>query len=337
VQPGILARMFERFTDRARRVVVLAQEESRLLGHNYIGTEHILLGLLHEGEGIAAKALESLEISLRDARAQVERVVGHGGPAPPGHIPFTPRAKKVLELSLREALQLGHNYIGTEHVLLGLIREGEGVGAQVLIKLGVDLSRARQVVLAMLGGDVSDLGEIGTGPALSLCSFCGTDLRSVGRYLVGPRVVICDSCIAFAADAVSRASGRVLRLPPDVRGEPPDPSAAGEIIDAVRAVFSDASTQSLRSDALEDADRLAPLHAQARARVSVGQLDHWVEWIRFVRPDVAEVHLVFFPGELGTRAGLAFDGPVVRLDGRWKVGRELFGSVLRWAGVDTPP
>ena len=133
--------MFERFTDRARRVVVLAQEEARLLNHNYIGTEHILLGLIHEGEGVAAKALESLGISLEAVRAQVEEIIGHGGTAPSGHIPFTPRAKKVLELSLREALQLGHNYIGTEHILLGLIREGEGVAAQVLVKLGADLSR----------------------------------------------------------------------------------------------------------------------------------------------------------------------------------------------------
>src|SRR5690606_23086445 len=119
--------LFERFTDRARRVVVLAQEEARLLNHSYIGTEHILLGLIHEGEGVAAKALESLGISLEAVRSQVEEIIGQGGTAPSGHIPFTPRAKKVLELSLREALQLGHNYIGTEHILLGLIREGEGV------------------------------------------------------------------------------------------------------------------------------------------------------------------------------------------------------------------
>ena len=129
--------MFERFTDRARRVVVLAQEEARMLNHNYIGTEHILLGLIHEGEGVAAKALESMGISLDAVRAQVEEIIGQGQQAPSGHIPFTPRAKKVLELSLREALQLGHNYIGTEHILLGLIREGEGVAAQVLVKLKV--------------------------------------------------------------------------------------------------------------------------------------------------------------------------------------------------------
>src|SRR2546425_8700340 len=144
--------MFERFTDRARRVVVLAQEEARLLNHNDIGTEHILLGLIHEGEGVAAKALESLGISLEAVRAQVEEIIGHGGTAPSGHIPFTPRAKKVLELSLREALQLGHNYIGTEHILLGLIPEGRGVAAQVLVKLGADLSRVRQQVIQLLSG-----------------------------------------------------------------------------------------------------------------------------------------------------------------------------------------
>ena len=144
--------MFERFTDRARRVVVLAQEEARMLNHNYIGTEHILLGLIHEGEGVAAKSLESLEIRLEQVRAQVEEIIGPGQQAPSGHIPFTPRAKKVLELSLREALQLGHNYIGTEHILLGLIREGEGVAAQVLVKLGADLHRVRQQVIQLLSG-----------------------------------------------------------------------------------------------------------------------------------------------------------------------------------------
>src|SRR5918993_5361705 len=144
--------MFERFTDRARRVVVLAQEEARMLSHNYIGTEHILLGLIHEGEGVAAKALESLGISLEAVRAQVEEIIGQRQQAPSGHIPFTPRAKKVLELSLREAKQLGHNYIGTEHILLGLVREGEGVAAQVLVKLGADLARVRQQVIQVLRG-----------------------------------------------------------------------------------------------------------------------------------------------------------------------------------------
>ena len=151
--------MFERFTDRARRVVVLAQEEARMLNHNYIGTEHILLGLIHEGEGVAAKALESMSLSLETAREQVTDIIGRGQSAPAGHIPFTPRAKKVLELSLREALQLGHNYIGTEHILLGLLREGEGVAAQVLQKLGADLNRVRQQVIQLLSGYSSEGGQ----------------------------------------------------------------------------------------------------------------------------------------------------------------------------------
>ena len=151
--------VFERFTDRARRVVVLAQEEARLLNHNYIGTEHILLGLIHEGEGVAARALEELGIDLESVRTQVVEIIGQGSQAPTGHIPFTPRAKKVLELSLREALQLGHNYIGTEHILLGLIREGEGVAAQVLVKLGAELTKVRQTVIQLLSGVEGDEGE----------------------------------------------------------------------------------------------------------------------------------------------------------------------------------
>ncbi len=142
--------------------MVLAQEEARLLNHNYIGTEHILLGLIHEGEGVAAKALESLGISLQAVRDQVEEIIGQGGSSPSGHIPFTPRAKKVLELSLREALQLGHHYIGTEHILLGLIREGEGVAAQVLTKLGADLSRVRQQVIQLLSGYSGSAGQEGS-------------------------------------------------------------------------------------------------------------------------------------------------------------------------------
>ena len=144
--------VFERFTDRARRVIPLAQEEARRLNHNYIGTEHLLLGLLAEGEGVAAKALEGLGISLEAVRVQVQEIIGQGQAAPTGHIPFTPRAKKVLELSLREALQLGHSYIGTEHILLGLIREGEGVAVQVLATFDADYARVREQVLRLLTG-----------------------------------------------------------------------------------------------------------------------------------------------------------------------------------------
>jgi ATP-dependent Clp protease ATP-binding subunit ClpA len=145
--------MFERFTDRARRVVVLAQEEARMLNHDYIGTEHILLGLIHEGHGVAAGALEALGITDEAVRQQIDEIVGRGKkPARSGHIPFTARAKKSLELSLREALQLGHNYIGTEHILLGLIREGEGPAAQVLTAMGADLDTVREQVIEILHG-----------------------------------------------------------------------------------------------------------------------------------------------------------------------------------------
>jgi ATP-dependent Clp protease ATP-binding subunit ClpC len=153
--------MFERFTEKARRVVIYAQEEARMLNQNYIGTEHLLLGLIREQDGIAAKALESLNISLEDVHGQVEELIGRGTYVPNGHIPFTPRAKKVLELSLREALQLGHNYIGTEHVLLGLIREGEGVAAQVLLNLGADLEKVRSAVIQLLSGYNGRTGEQG--------------------------------------------------------------------------------------------------------------------------------------------------------------------------------
>jgi ATP-dependent Clp protease ATP-binding subunit ClpC len=144
--------MFERFTDRARRVIVLAQEEAVGLNHDWIGTEHLLLGLIRERDGVAATALEALDISLEAVRAEVEMIIPRGETAVGRQIPFTPRSKKVLELSLRESQQLGHNYIGTEHILLGLVREGEGVAAQVLVRLGADLSRTRQQVIQLLSG-----------------------------------------------------------------------------------------------------------------------------------------------------------------------------------------
>jgi ATP-dependent Clp protease ATP-binding subunit ClpC len=191
--------MFERFTDRARRVVVLAQEESRLLNHNYIGTEHLLLGLLHEGEDIGAKALISLGISLEAVRRQVEEIIGKGGTSHPGHIPFTPRAKKVLELALRESKQLGHNHIGTEHILLGLLREGEGVAAQVLQKLGAELGAVRQQVVKLLSGFGPEVVVEGVGPSQEpivmgvrqgeaanapLCPRCRAQLKVTAAYRV---------------------------------------------------------------------------------------------------------------------------------------------------------
>src|SRR5579862_4444762 len=177
--------MFERFTERARRSMVLAQEEARRLGHNYIGTEHLLLGVIHEGEGVAAKSLEQLGISLEAVREKVEETIGLSGTAPTGSPPFTPRAKKVLELSLREALQLGHNYIGTEHMLLGLVREGEGVAAQVLVSLGADLARVRQQVIQLLSGyQGKESVGASTGPSSSEGTPSGSPvLDQFGRNL----------------------------------------------------------------------------------------------------------------------------------------------------------
>ncbi len=144
--------MFERFTDRARRVIVLAQEEARELNHNFIGTEHLLLGICREGEGVGARALVSLGVSLVAIREQIVEIIGRGGTQPSGHVPFTPRAKKILELALLEALRLGHEYIGTEHILLGIVREGDGVAAQVLQKRGLTLDVVRQRVIEILAG-----------------------------------------------------------------------------------------------------------------------------------------------------------------------------------------
>ena len=239
--------VFERFTDRARRAVVLAQEESRRLDHNYIGTEHLLLGVLAEDESVGARVLTGLGVSLDAARAEVEEIIGRGDTPAAGHVPFTPRAKKVLEMALREALTLGHNYIGTEHILLGLIREGEGVAAQVLVKLGAALGPAREGVVALLAGDEglggrrsgggesaetvvlsslrtenqrlrqevdrlrTALGRLGAGgEAERKCSFCGKLEEAVAKLVAGPGVYICDECIVQCNE--------ILSAPPDPAG-----------------------------------------------------------------------------------------------------------------------
>ena len=179
--------MFERFTDRARRVLVLAQEEARFLKHNFIGTEHLLLGLVREGDGVAAKALRELGIGLDDVRQRVKETIGPAGSPTTASPPFTPRSKKVLELSLREALQLQHNYIGTEHILLGLVREGEGVAAQVLVSLGADLSRVRQKVIDLLGagpaaGPYAGPDDLRPSAGPPRCGRCDASLTESARY-----------------------------------------------------------------------------------------------------------------------------------------------------------
>jgi len=196
--------VFERFTDRARRVLVLAQEESRLLNHNHIGTEHLLLGLIHEHEGIAAQALAQMDISLEAVREKVEETIVLSGGPRIGSPPFTPRAKKVLELSLREALKLGHNHIGTEHLLLGIVSEGEGVGVQVLTTLGADPLRVRQQVIRLLSSGQASEGadpppwEGGLPPpsgAAHACSFCGRQPPETGQIFTGVDASICEHCV----------------------------------------------------------------------------------------------------------------------------------------------
>jgi len=175
--------MFERFTDRARRVVVLAQEEARMLEHDYIGTEHLLLALIHEGEGVAAKALRALDVDLDTLRREVEALVGRGQQPSKGHIPFTPRAKKVLELSLRESVQLGHDYIGTEHLLLGIVREGEGPAAQVLQQRGIELNSVRQEVIRLLHGHQAGEGRRRRRVAWARAGGEGATLEDISHQL----------------------------------------------------------------------------------------------------------------------------------------------------------
>ena len=347
--------MFERFTDRARRVVVLAQEEARLLNHNYIGTEHILLGLIHEREGVAADALRSLGISLEAVRLRVEAIVGHGGQSPSGHIPFTPRAKQVLELSLRESLQLGHNYLGTEHILLGLIREGEGVGAQVLESLGADLSRVRREVIQLLSGhagrpsasrmasdelappEVHGLFR-GSGAESLRCSFCGRDLWEVDHYAAGPAAHICDVCITAARTSLEGAPEDVqlLPLPPRVFGPPPpeDPEAVTKITYALNSVFGG----DLNDEAtvhMEDGEQLLPILLATRERNrGVRVVELLVERVRF---SGAESATVSFALVLNSGARFSFVGTVIRIADRWAVTRATVADVLRTGGVELPP
>ncbi|MGH3109448.1 MAG: Clp protease N-terminal domain-containing protein, partial [Gaiellaceae bacterium] len=184
--------MFERFTERARQVVVLAQDEARALKHNYIGTEHILLGLLREEEGLAARVLESLDITVEEVRAQVARIVGQGDEVTTGQIPFTPRAKKVLELALREALSLGHNYIGTEHILLGLLREEEGLAARVLESLDITVEEVRAQVARIVGqGDEVTTGQIPFTPrAKKVLELALREALSLGHNYIGTEHIL---------------------------------------------------------------------------------------------------------------------------------------------------
>ena len=246
--------MFERFTERARRVVVLAQDEARMLNHDWIGTEHLLLGLIEEGGGVAARALESLGISLDAVRRQVEEIIGRGEQAPPEHMPFTPRAKKVLELSLLEARALGHDYIGTEHILLGLIREDDGVAAQVLVRLGADLNRAREQVIQLLQegqGDDDVLARVG---------LLARRLAAIERW-VGMRPVL-DDLDQEIAQARREKEAAIDRQDFEVAVARRDEEKQGR---AARAVREDEWTEA-------DAGRLSLASEFARMNAELGRL-----------------------------------------------------------------
>jgi hypothetical protein len=345
--------VFERFSDEARRVVVLAQEEARLLDHNYIGTEHILLGLM-QGDGVASTALARLDVTQNAVRVEVEAIVGRGDRHPSGHIPFTPRAKKVLEFSLREALQLGHNYIGTEHILLGLLREGEGVAAQVLAKLGVGLERARSLVVQMLSP--AGLGEVGVvqgivqgglalrrppvaGGARDECIFCGRDAYEVERVVTNDvGQLLCKDCAWLAVQTMERATGpsapvRPLRLPPRVFGDAPSDDAAGEITALFERWGGDTPLDVVAD--IEGGNGLLAVQEELQARYGGGrgpQVTFAVVRIRFVAPNEAAVRFT-----LSALPGQSFDGRVVRIGDRWRIGRETYCMTAALGGVACPP
>jgi hypothetical protein len=336
--------VFERFSDEARRVVVLAQEEARGLDHNYIGTEHILLGVLGVPEGLGCRALQSLGASRDRMRERIIEVVERGSGPATGHIPFTADAKGVLEHSLREALQLGHNYIGTEHILLGLVRAGDdNIASQVLLELGIEHSRVRLAVVELLtdrpSAPASGVVLQSASPAAArqtTCSFCGVDLWDSRYYVVGARALMCENCIEDSRAAVESATKRgaepgALHLPPRVSGDPPDDHAVGEIVDAFQRVFgARAADEDLRTRPLEDVESLLPALEEAGRRYpNVDPGDISVTRVRFRTVDSADVRF--------TVVGSLLEGPVVREGGTWKVSRDACCRVLALAGVRCPP
>jgi Clp amino terminal domain, pathogenicity island component/ClpX C4-type zinc finger len=339
--------VFERFTDEARRAVVMAQEEARQLNHNYIGAEHILLGLLGVEDGIASRALQQLEVAPDAIRRRVREIIGAGALPASGHIPFTSDAKKALEYSLREALRLGHNYIGTEHILLALVRpDDESIASQVLVELGIEQSRVRQAVMQLLTtGEAAESvpetprlleGAAFAAPRLATCSFCGRDLWDVTYYVTGAQAAICQECVegshAVVEDATARGAGAgALHLPPQVSGEPPDDRAAVGIVDAFMEVYG-AATQAadMRDRPLEDVESLLPAIEEAgRRHPNLGPVSVAISRIRFRTDDIADVRFTLFR--------FPFEGQAIRDAGTWKVSRDTFCQTLARGGVQCPP
>jgi Clp amino terminal domain, pathogenicity island component len=341
--------VFERFSHQARQAVVLAQEESRRLGHTYIGTEHLLLGVVG-ARGLAVDALERLDVQPAQLRTAVEVTVGRGGDAPAGHIPFTADAKRALEMSLREALQLGHNYIGTEHMLLGLIRDGESVAAQVLTKAGADRDRLRQVVLDLLGRGESRERGLGlaapTPESLAparlaspgVCVLCGRDLWEVGRYVNGEAGAVCEECISASVQTLadSPADQRALALPPRLYGaEGMDPATPAAITESFRRAFASGVPEEA-ANFIEDGEAIQPFMAKAGERAPhIRPTGVRLNRIRFIGENRAEVR---FTLELaGGPDGITFDGSAIRKHDRWLVSRETVGQMLAPVGVRLPP
>jgi hypothetical protein len=344
--------VFERFTDRARRVLVLAQEEARLLNHGFIGTEHILLGLIHEGDGVAAKALEELDISLEDVRARVEELIGPSGSVPDGSPPFTPRAKKVLELSLREALQLGHNYIGTEHILLGLVREGEGVAAQVLVSLGADLAGVRQQVVQMLSGyqGRQSVGQLEgahllrRSGALVACAFCDRQPPESGRLVSGRgRAYICEHCVNEWSDRLSgevedEEGSATATVPVVITGRAPADEGVARMEIALAFGHALVLSDDRRTvPSVEGGEVLGPCLKEAQERhAGLRRQDGTitVDRIEFVDENHASV---LFAVTLEGIPSEARRGHAVVDDSTWKVARATFCELMRLAGVECPP
>jgi hypothetical protein len=355
--------MFERFTDRSRRVLVLAQEEARLLGHSFIGTEHVLLGFIHEGEGVAARAIESLGITLEAVREKVQKTTPAPGRAPSGSPPFTPRAKKVLELSLREALQLGHSYIGTEHMLLGLVREGEGVATQVLQSLGVELGAVRQRVIQLMSGYQAPTNtenrptlHRGSGPfgppsptslsatSIVVCSFCGLGPPESGQIVSGSDAFICEHCIRRWALELHHSdpagSARVVTTGADLIrpiGPPPDDQDAAR--DHIAVAFAEMGALGEDGQTLtmvQGGEQLGPARAAAIARHgSLSSVAFTIDDVLFIDSEHAAVWFTISDG--GTPLEGRHRGDAVVVDGTWKVSRATFLELIRLAGIELPP
>lgn len=317
---------------------MLAQEEARLLNHDFIGTEHILLGLTGEGRGVAARALASHGMTLEVLREKTGELVGPVLTDPPVSPPFTPRSKSVLELAFRESLRLQHNYIGTEHLLLALINEGEGVGAQVLISLGTDLGVLRDSVIALMSGASPEISvasrPIPAEPRRLLCSLCGRDTWESAHYLSADPVTLCAECIETVHQALNNTAADVQRiaLPPRVFGTPPTEDSVESIASLVSTAFVwDSDPEQLRQQ-IEDFDELYPFLTLAQARPGLHIIGADVQAIRFIDESSAAIQLRTFHASTSSQ----WTGRVRMIDGRWLVSRNTVAEMLRDRGIPVP-